>query len=121
VARAACPRTKRGWIDAMFAELDEVDERGRASWTRGAVAITGWAIGLRAGAVPASIWWGMAIAVHAVVLFAIGSRSDVEALLMDDDVFLRFAWGSGALLVGLGVLAITWIYSHTDTTPRHRH
>jgi hypothetical protein len=34
---------------------------------------------------------------------------------------MRFAWVTGALLVGLGVLAITWIYNHTDSTPRHRH
>ena len=40
---------------------------------------------------------------------------------MDDDVFLRFAWVSAVLLVVLGIVAITWIFNHTETEPRHRH
>lgn len=121
IARLACPRGEREWVDAMFAELECVDETGKAPWMMGALGVAGSAIWLRAGTVPTVIWWGMAILVAALALFSMGSRSEVEALLMDDDVFLRFAWVTGVLLVGLGVLAITWIYNHTDSRPRHRH
>lgn len=121
MARVACPRGERAWIDAMFAELDAVDAPRRAAWMLGAVGVVAWGIRLRAGSVPASVWWGIVIASHAVVAFAIGSQSDFEGLLMDDDVFLRFAWVSGVLLVGLSVLAINWIFNLTDTRPRHRH
>jgi hypothetical protein len=120
-ARFMCPRAEREWIDAMFAELDGMESSHRAAWTLGAFNIAFSGIRLRAATVPASIWCGIVLASAAVVLFAIGSRSEVEALLMDDDVFLRFAWISGVLLVGLGVLAITWIFNHTDSKPRHRH
>ena len=120
-ARIACPRAERTWVDAMFAELDAVDPTRRADWSMGAFAIVLSGIRLRCASVPIWIWLAIVLAFSAAVLFVIGSRSEVEALTMDDDVFLRFAWISGGLLVGLGILAITWIYNHTDTTPRHRH
>lgn len=120
-ARTVCPRAERGWVDAMFAELDSVDSSRRTGWTLGAFAIALSGIRLRAATVPAVIWGGIVLMLGAVVLFAMGSHSEVEALLMDDDVFLRFAWVSGALLVVLGIVAITWIFNHTETTPRQRH
>lgn len=120
-ARFMCPRAERDWIDAMFAELEGIESSNRSGWRLGAFSIVFSGIRLRAATVPYYVWAGIVLASIAVVVFAIGSRSEVEALLMDDDVFLRFAWVSGVLLVGLGILAITWIYSHTDTTPRHRH
>jgi hypothetical protein len=120
-ARIMCPRAEREWIDAMFAELDDMESSRRSAWTLGAFGIVLSGIRLRAATVPLYIWAGIVLASIAVVLFAMGSRTEVEALLMDDDVFLRFAWISGVLLVGLGVLAITWIFNHTDSNPRHRH
>jgi hypothetical protein len=105
----------------MFAELGAIDAPPRMDWTVGAIAIVVSGIAMRAATVPAYILFGMLAALGFMVLFALGSRSEVEAFLMDDDVFLRFAWLSGVLFIGLGLLAITWIYNHTDTKPRHRH
>src|SRR5262245_10537562 len=120
-ARTICPRTERAWVDAMFAELDAVEESGRTDWILGAFSIVLSGLKLRAASVPLAIWLGIVLAFGAVVLLAFGSRSGCEGLLMVDDVFLGFAWVSGVLLVGLAVLAINWMYNHTDTKPRHRH
>jgi hypothetical protein len=117
-ARTLCPRGERAWIDAMFAELHAVDAPRRPAWAFGAFAIVLSGIRLRIGSVPALVWWTMLIVAHAVVIFAIASQTDFEHLRMDDDVCMRFAWVSGGLLVGLGVLAITWIFNHTDRMPR---
>lgn len=118
-----CPASERAWIDAMFAELTAIDGGGvRLRWMLGAAAIVGSVIRLRAALfVPGVLWWAIVVALHAVVLFAIGGNSDFEGLQMDDDVFLQFAWVSGALLAGLVVLAINRIFNHTEATPRHRH
>lgn len=118
-----CPAADRTWIDAMFAELTEIsDGGGRLRWMVGAGSIVGSVIRLRAALyVPAVLWLAIVIAADAVVVFVIGGNSDFEGFRMDDDVFLRFAWVSGALLVGLVVLAINRIFNHTDATPRHRH
>jgi hypothetical protein len=120
VARTACPVDQRPWIDAMFAELDEIDTASRRSWMLGALAIVGSVVSMRAGLVPALVWWGIVASAHALVVLAIGSRSDFDRWGMDDDVFMRFAWVAGVLLVGLGVFAINRIFNHTDATPRRR-
>ncbi|MBI5288733.1 MAG: hypothetical protein HY873_07145 [Chloroflexi bacterium] len=109
-------------MDAMFAELESVEGPARASWALGALSIVWAVISLRAGAlVPTVVWWGIVGALHAAVAFGIGSRTDIEAAGMDDDVFLRLAWLSGALLIGLGLLAINRIFSQTNALPRNRH
>ncbi len=120
-ARAVCPAPERPWVDAMFAELDAVEGPARGAWALGALSIVWSVITLRAGAlVPAPMWWGIVAALHAVVAFAIGSRTDIEALWVDDDVCLRLAWLSGALLIGLGALAINRIFSQANALPRNR-
>ena len=120
LARVACPPGQRGWIDAMFAELAAIEPSERRRWAAGAPAMLVAVLSMRVRALPAAITWGMLLAAHAAIVFAFGSRSDFEGLRMDDDVFFRLAWISGALFVGLGVLAITRIYSHTEAS-RHRH
>ena len=62
----------------MFAELDSVEATRRTGWTFGAFAIVGSGIRLRARTVPTSIWCGIVLALGAVVLFAMGARSEVK-------------------------------------------
>jgi hypothetical protein len=66
VARGVCPAAERAWIDAMFAELEAVDEQQRARWALGAFSIAGSGIRLRAAMVPLSIWVAIVIALQAV-------------------------------------------------------
>lgn len=116
-----CPPTERRWLDAMSAEAAVVETDERPRWAAGALGVVWTAIALRARAVvPSPLWWAMLAALHAVVAFAIGSRTDIEAAGLDDDVFLRLAWVAGALLIGLGSLAINRIFSNTDTLPHGR-
>lgn len=97
----------------MFAEAASMAAEERMRWLLGAVSIIGFVIRSRAAAtVPTIVWWGIVVTAHALVIFAFGSRSDVETLWMDDDVFLRYAWVTGVLLLGLCVLAINRTFNH---------
>jgi hypothetical protein len=107
----------------MFAELASI-ERGseRTSWVVGAAGIVATVVRLRAvSMVPPLLWLAIALSLSGVIVFGFGSRSDVEAAGMDDDVFLRFAWLATASLAGFGILAIIKIFFTPDESPRHRH
>jgi hypothetical protein len=120
VARAIAPHAERRWIDAMFAELDAVEPERRGQWIRGSL-VTAWsAVSMRMRTLPSAIWGGMVLATSLLVLFSIGSRTETEVLLAEDDIFVPLAWCSGAVLVGLGILAINWIFNHTEAVPRNR-
>jgi hypothetical protein len=50
----------------------------------------------------------------AILLFALGSRAELELMTLDDDVLFQGAMLSGAVSAGFGVLAIIWIFNATD-------
>jgi hypothetical protein len=121
--RMICPRAELGWLDAMYAELPAIDDAGtRASWLAGAAGLLATIVQLRAATVVSPLLWIAIVASFAgVVMFAIGSQSDVESAGMDDDVFFRFAWVAAALLVGFSAFAIIKIFVMPDNLRRHRH
>jgi hypothetical protein len=107
----------------MFAELASIEAgSARASWVTGAAGIVAAVVRLRAvSVVPPLLWTAIVLSLTGVIVFAMGSQSDVEGAGMDDDVFLRFAWLATSLLCGLGILAIIRIFLTQDESPRdHR-
>jgi hypothetical protein len=119
IARALAPRADRRWIDAMLAELDAVEPHRRSAWIRGALAIAWSGVRMRLAALPVAIWSGIVFTACALVASIGASHSETEWLVMEDDVFLPFAWASGALLVAFAVLAITWVRNHAQAAVPH--
>jgi len=114
MARLACPKAERPWVDAMFAELDSVDGGQRSDWASGVIEIVLAAVAIRVRTVPAGIRAGIACAMCAILLFALGSRAELELVTLDDDVLFQGAMLSGAVSAGFGILAIIWIFNATD-------